>query len=128
MILADIAHARAGDKGVLVTIAVVPHDEDDYGLLTTALSEDRIRDRLGWLFPDGIVRHELPSLRAMLIVGRRAADDDVTVSLAADRHGKTAAGILLAAEIPETPSPLSAVDPPRSPSPSPSPGKAAPWR
>ncbi len=100
MILADVAHARAGDKGAFVTIVVIPHAPDDYPLLAGILTGQALDTHLGWLFPEGIVRTEISELGALLIVGARMGDDTVTVSLAADRHGKSAAGILLAMEIP----------------------------
>lgn len=95
MKLGDIAHARAGDKGRMVTISVTPYDAADYEYLRSALEVERVQTYLSWVFPGGLVRYEVHNLRSLLFVGTRANEDSVTISTAIDAHGKSLGSVLL---------------------------------
>lgn len=97
--LYDIAHARAGDKGNLNTIAVIPYDPAWYGPLCAALTPDRVAAHLADRVAGDVVRHRLDNLPALIFVCPRAADDTVTTSLYLDAHGKSLSSALLELEL-----------------------------
>lgn len=99
--LHDIAHARAGDKGNLNTIAVLPYDPTWYPLLREHLTESRVRAALGPRITGEVTRHELPNLPALLFLCPRAATDTVTTSPHLDTHGKSLSSILLSLTLDE---------------------------
>lgn len=94
MRLRDVAHARAGDKGDLVQIAVFPYEERHYPLLCRQLTAEAVAAYLGFDDPEAR-RYELPNLPALNFVIRRGAGANVTRSLALDPHGKCQGSLLL---------------------------------
>jgi len=94
MRLRDLAHARTGDKGDLIQIAVFPYRTEHYPLLCRQLTPDAVCNYLGFRALDA-QRYELPGLPALNFVIRREAGDDVTRSLALDPHGKCQSSLLL---------------------------------
>lgn len=98
--LYDIAHARAGDKGNLNTIALIPYDPDQYDLLRAQLTADRVRAGLGARITGTVTRYELGTLPGLLFVCHRDPDDTVTASPHLDGHGKSLSSALLELTIP----------------------------
>lgn len=96
--LYDLAHARAGDKGNLITVAVIPYDPARYPLLCSALTPERVAEHLAERIAGDVVRHRLDNLPALIFVCPRAADDTVTTSLFLDAHGKSLSSALLELE------------------------------
>jgi hypothetical protein len=94
MLLRDVAHARTGDKGSIVQIAVFAYDPGDFAWLRDLLTVARVADYLGFA-REGAERHEVPGLDALNFVLRRAEADDVTRSLRLDAHGKCQGSLLL---------------------------------
>ena len=45
--LRDLASCRAGDKGNIATLSVIPYDDADYPLLVRELTADRVRAGVG---------------------------------------------------------------------------------
>jgi hypothetical protein len=101
MLLRDIAHARAGDKGNISNICVIAYDPADYPLLERWLTADRVRQHLRALVHGEVRRYALPGLGALNFVLQDALAGGVTRSLALDAHGKTLSSALLTLEIPE---------------------------
>ena len=93
--LLEIAHSRAGDKGSLVTLSLIPYDPADYALLCRVVTADRVREHLAGRVRGRVVRHEMPNLPALLFVCERSTEDTVTVSLFLDAHGKSLSSALL---------------------------------
>lgn len=93
--LLELAHARAGDKGNLVTVVLIPYAPADYPLLCARVSTERVRRQLGERALGGVVRHEMPNIPALLFVCERAAGDTVTVSTSLDAHAKSLSSALL---------------------------------
>jgi hypothetical protein len=93
--LLELAHARAGDKGNLVTVVLIPYDVGDYPLLCARVSADRVHRQLGGRAIGGVVRHEMPNIPALLFVCERAPGDTVTLSTALDAHAKSVSSALL---------------------------------
>lgn len=101
MLLRDIAHARAGDKGNISNISVIAYEPADYALLERWLTADRVRQHLRALVHGEVHRYTLPGLGALNFVLHDALAGGVTRSLALDAHGKTLSSALLTLEIPE---------------------------
>ncbi|GAB3454098.1 hypothetical protein GCM10027570_33810 [Streptomonospora sediminis] len=97
--LYDIAHARAGDKGNLNTISLIPYDPGWYPLLCSAVTPRRVAEHLAERVAGEVVRHRLDNLPALIFVCPRAGDDTVTTSLFLDAHGKSLGPALLELEV-----------------------------
>lgn len=108
MLLRDLAHARTGDKGNLVQIAVFPYRASDYERLRERLTIRTVCAYLGFS-EDKARRYELPNLPALNFVLHRAPGEDVTRTLALDIHGKCQSSLLLAMPIAE---PSACAEPP----------------
>lgn len=101
MLLREIAHARAGDKGNISNISVIAYDPADYPLLERWLTAERVRQHLRALVHGEVRRYTLPGLGALNFVLQDALAGGVTRSLALDAHGKTLSSALLALDMPE---------------------------
>ena len=93
--LHEIAHARAGDKGDTLTLALFPYREEDYELLRREVTAQAVKRHLAHLVGGEVRRFEVPGLHALQFVCERALDSGVTTSLAIDPHGKTLSYALL---------------------------------
>ncbi len=101
MILREIAHARAGDKGDISNISVIAFDMADYLRIAEFLTADRVRKWFSGIVEGEVVRYELPKLGALNFVMKKALGGGVTRSLAIDAHGKSLASALLGIGIPD---------------------------
>ena len=99
MQLRQIAHSRAGDKGVAITLSLIAFDPRDYGRLEREVTAARVRAHLGDLIGDRVQRYELPDLGALNFVVERRPARGVTSTLALDVHGKSLSSALLAMEL-----------------------------
>jgi hypothetical protein len=93
--LHEIAHARAGDKGDTLTLALFPYRDEDYALLREQVTAEAVRHHLAHAVRGEVRRFELPGLCALQFVCERALDTGVTTSLVIDPHGKTLSYALL---------------------------------
>lgn len=103
MLLHELAHCRAGDKGNVATLSVFPRDDADYSLLVRTLTAARVRAHLADHVAGEVVRHELPGLCALHFVCHQLVDGGVTTSLALDTHGKSLSSRLLSLEVSRPP-------------------------
>jgi hypothetical protein len=99
MLLREIAHARAGDKGDVSNIAVIAYDAADYPLLEQLLTAERVRQHFAGIVTGEVLRYELPTLGALNFVLHGALGGGVTRSLALDAHGKSLGSALLGMEL-----------------------------
>ncbi len=95
MLLREIAHSRAGDKGDISNISVIAYRQEDYALLERILTAERVRTHFAGVVHGEVVRHALPHLGALNFVMQRALGGGVTRSLALDAHGKALSGVML---------------------------------
>lgn len=93
--LHEIAHARAGDKGDTLTLALIAYEDSSYEVLRRQVTADAVKRHLGHIVQGEVRRYELPKLGALQFVCERALDTGVTTSLAIDPHGKTLSYALL---------------------------------
>ncbi|MCP5144390.1 MAG: hypothetical protein H6978_06170 [Gammaproteobacteria bacterium] len=101
MQLREIAHARTGDKGNLVNIALIAYDPAKFELLRRVVSARRVHEWFGSLVAGEVVRYELPRLGALNFVFARATGG-VTNSLVLDGHGKSLGFLLLDMPVDDT--------------------------
>ena len=95
----EVAHARAGDKGNVVTIAVIARRAEDFSVLESELTAERVSEHFAGVIDRPVVRYALPSLSALNFVLHRPKSEAVTRSLALDAHGKCLSSALLEMEI-----------------------------
>ena len=98
-LLREIAYGRSGDKGDTSNIVIVPYDEDDYEWLVQHLTTDIIHERFRSIVKGGIVRYEMPGIRALNFVLEHALQGGVSKSLDLDAHGKSWANLALRIEL-----------------------------
>jgi hypothetical protein len=101
MLLRELAHARAGDKGNISNISVIAYDPTDYPLLEQYVTAERVKAHLAEIVGGEVRRYTLPALGALNFVLHNALSGGVTRSLALDAHGKTLSFALLSLDIPE---------------------------
>jgi hypothetical protein len=99
MQLIEIAHARAGDKGNIVTLSLIARQSADFPLLEQRVTADRVAQHFSEILDGPVLRYELPQLGALNFVLRRKKEYSVTRSLALDAHGKCLSSALLSMEI-----------------------------
>ncbi|MGR3809341.1 AtuA-related protein [Jiulongibacter sp. NS-SX5] len=99
MKLYEIAHSRAGDKGNISTLSLIPFQEDHYKLLCQKITVERVKKHLSEHLKGEIKRFELENISSLLFVCEDALAGGVTTSLALDAHGKCLSSALLEMEI-----------------------------
>jgi hypothetical protein len=95
-----LAHARTGDKGNRLNIAVVCRDPVVYPALAAALTADFVARHFAARRPTKVVRYELPKLAAFNFVLDDVLEGGVNASLGHDGHGKSLSYFMLTAHVP----------------------------
>ena len=95
MRIGDIAAGRAGDKGETLDLTLVAYDDDGYRALARILTSERVERVLEAVAPSPVQRYDIPGLRALKFVARRALPGGVHASLRAGLHWQKAAIWLL---------------------------------
>ncbi len=99
MILDDIAHVRAGDKGDTLILALRPREDGGFAGLRDAVTPARVARHFGDALTGPVELRELPALGALVLVLPGALGGGVTGSPTLDGHGKTLGYHLLAMPI-----------------------------
>lgn len=99
MKLYDIAHSRAGDKGNISTLSLIPYYESDYEMLCQKVSIEKVKKHFEGIIEGEIIRYEMPNISSLLFVCQDALAGGVTTSLRIDTHGKSLSYKLLDMEI-----------------------------
>ena len=99
MKLYNIAHSRAGDKGNISTLSLIPYNEKDYEMLCLKVTVEKVKTHLKEIVSGEITRYEMPNISSLLFVCQIALLGGVTTSLAMDTHGKALSYALLEMEI-----------------------------
>ncbi|PVZ12276.1 MULTISPECIES: hypothetical protein [unclassified Pseudomonas] len=100
--LHQLAHARTGDKGDTSNISVIAYKAEDYPMLATVLTAERVEAWFAHLRDASagpVQRYELPQLNALNFVLPGLLRGGVTRSLALDAHGKCLGASLLQMEV-----------------------------
>lgn len=99
MKLYEIAHSRAGDKGNILNLSLIPFDEADYELLYKKVTAATVKQHLKGIVEGEVIRYDLPNIKAFNFVCYDSLLGGVTTSLAIDAHGKSLSSALLEMEI-----------------------------
>ena len=99
MKLYEIAHSRAGDKGNISTLSLIPYNESDFDMLCQTVTVEKVKTHLKGIVSGDIIRYEMPNVASFLFVCYDALLGGVTTSLAMDTHGKALSYALLEMEI-----------------------------
>lgn len=96
--LADIAHARSGDKGIHANVGLIARRPEDFARLCREVTSERVASHFGMADASLVERYELPNLGAVNLVLRGLLSSPLRV----DAQGKSLGQLLL--EMPlETP-------------------------
>ena len=99
MLLRDIAHSRAGDKGNRSTMSVIAYDIKDFPAIEKSITAERVRAHYAGIVKGRVERFVVPQLGALNFVLHDALGGGVTRSLALDAHGKCLSSAILAMPI-----------------------------
>jgi hypothetical protein len=99
MLLRELAHARTGDKGSLVTISLIVYRDADFRTIAKHVTADRVGALFSEIVDRPVLRYALPHLATLNFVLQRPETQSVTRSLALDAHGKCLGSALLAMDI-----------------------------
>lgn len=94
-----LVHARAGDKGNRLNLAVICLRPEFYPALAAELTAERVAAIFASRRPTKIVRYELPRLHAFNFVLDDVLEGGVNASLGLDGHGKGLSFLLLGATL-----------------------------
>ncbi len=97
--LYELAHSRAGDKGDVLMLSLIPYEEELYGRLREQVTAERVKEHLQHIVSGEVERYEMPNISALQFVCHGALLGGVTTSLGMDTHGKTLSYALLEMEI-----------------------------
>jgi hypothetical protein len=101
--VAELAFARAGDKGDTADLSLFAPDAEVYELLAAQVTADRVKDHVGRLVRGPVTRYDVPNVLALKFVCEQALGGGGPASLRADNLGKALGGALLhlTVEVPE---------------------------
>lgn len=90
-----VAHARAGDKGNRLNVALFAYRAECFPLLVEQVTEEAVARQFAHRRPRAVTRYLLPRLQALNFVIDDVLEGGVNSSLCIDRHGKTLSYLLL---------------------------------
>ena len=93
--LYELAHSRAGDKGDILMLSLIPYDETLYPLLCKQVTAEQVKSDMRHIVSGEVTRYEMPNISALQFVCNGALLGGVTTSLGVDTHGKTLSYALL---------------------------------
>lgn len=93
--LAEIAHARSGDKGNHANIGVIAWTPAGFAWLERELTPERVAAYFAALAPTQVRRYPLTGIRAFNFVLENVLAGGASRSLRTDSQGKTLAAALL---------------------------------
>lgn len=93
--LAEIAHARSGDKGNHANIGVIAYTPAGFAFLERFLTAERVAEYFASLEHTGVERYRLPKIGALNFVLRDALGGGASRSLRIDTQGKLLSTALL---------------------------------
>lgn len=94
-----VAHARSGDKGNRLNIALVCRDPAFYQPLAARLTAERVAEIFASRRPSAVTRYDLPKLSAFNFVLDDVLEGGVNASLGLDGHGKSLSFLLLSVTV-----------------------------
>jgi hypothetical protein len=107
-----LAHARSGDKGNRLNIALICYRPEFFETVAAQATPDRVAALFASRAVGAVTRYDLPKLWAFNFVLDHALDGGVNASLGLDGHGKTLSFRLLTLTVELPPALLSLVQHP----------------
>ena len=101
--LAEIAHARSGDKGNHANVGVIAYTSAGFEYLGRFLTEARLAEYLLPLRPRSVERFPLPGIRAYNFLLHDVLGGGASRSLRIDSQGKILSAVVLDMAIPVPP-------------------------
>jgi hypothetical protein len=95
LLVRDIAHARAGDKGNTSNINIWVYDPDDFELLKRSVTPERIKKEFPQLVRGNVTCYVIEHLHGLNLVMSDALEGGVNASLNLDSHGKSWSFLIL---------------------------------
>jgi len=99
VVLREIAHARAGDKGDTSNVAVFVTDPAHYPAVKAQLTAERVKAELSGVVKGTVTRYAVDHLHTLNFVITDALEGGVNASLNLDGHGKSWSYLFLALEL-----------------------------
>ncbi|KAJ6808446.1 uncharacterized protein M6B38_167080 [Iris pallida] len=111
ILLYEVAHSRAGDKGNDLNFSIIPHYPPDIRRLKMVITPAWVKDAVSVLLPSSIKRnydwlnqvsveiYEVRGVHSLNVVVRNVLDGGVNCSRRIDRHGKTVSDLILFQEV-----------------------------
>src|SRR5699024_8957252 len=99
MKLYEIAHSRAGDKGNILNLSLIPFNEEDYDFLYDKVTADSVKKNLEDVVKGKMVRYEVPRVISFNFDCYDALLGAVSTSIEVDIHGKPLSSALMVMEI-----------------------------
>ncbi|CAG9623035.1 AtuA-related protein [Sutcliffiella rhizosphaerae] len=97
--LYEVAHSRAGDKGNISNLSLIPFDEADYEWIGREVTAEKVKTFLKDIIDGEVIRYDVPSIKSYNFVCTNSLLGGVTTSLAIDTHGKSLSSALLELDI-----------------------------
>jgi len=97
--LAQLAHARSGDKGDTANVGLIALGDDLYPLLVREVTAARVKEHFRGICKGEVERFDLPNLGALNFLLHESLGGGGTLSLMTDAQGKTFSTALLRMEI-----------------------------
>ena len=95
LLVRDIAHARAGDKGNTSNVNIWVYDPEDFELLKRNVTPERIKREFPRLVRGEVTRHVIGHLHGLNLIMGEALEGGVNASLNLDTHGKSWSYLIL---------------------------------
>jgi hypothetical protein len=97
--LQHVAHARSGDKGNTVNMAVAAYEPELYACLKQQLTADAVKAFYHGVITGAVERYEIDGLAMLNFVAHGALGGGVSRSLCLDNYGKALSAALLGFEL-----------------------------
>lgn len=97
--LAEIAHARSGDKGDASNVGLIAGTPELYEVLRQQVTAERVKEHFREVCRGPVQRYELPNILALNFILHDSLGGGGTESLKNDAQGKTHAQGLLQMEV-----------------------------
>lgn len=95
MKLRDIAHTRAGDKGSMINISVIPYVESDYEFIKKRLTAELVQYFFRDMCKGSVTRYDIDNLFSLNFVLNHSLDGGSCKTLGLDALGRSTAQALL---------------------------------
>jgi hypothetical protein len=93
--LAEVAHARSGDKGDTANVALFAASQAHYEQFVQQVTSEQVKGLFGDFVKGPVERYGVPGLMALNFVLHRALDGGAAHSLRSDPLGKSFGSLLL---------------------------------